>query len=177
MSRLLTGKCSRTPQGVRGLKYQYQTSGKRNIPWSHPARGAWIEISIKIQDRSGKSSHPARGAWIEIADDGYSAYRWRCRTPQGVRGLKYSSATVRSKTFEGRTPQGVRGLKSEPLTQPQHLKERRTPQGVRGLKCDAAVGGDPGLGRTPQGVRGLKSRACPAPVRRARVAPRKGCVD
>ena len=36
--------------------------------WSHPVRGAWIEIS-----RAGllvitvTPSHPVRGAWIEIA--------------------------------------------------------------------------------------------------------------
>ena len=35
--------CCRTPQGVRGLKYQlaYQ---RHRIQQSHPARGAWIEM-------------------------------------------------------------------------------------------------------------------------------------
>ena len=33
---------------------------------SHPARGAWIEISVSPLATSPKSSHPARGAWIEI---------------------------------------------------------------------------------------------------------------
>ena len=33
---------------------------------SHPARGAWIEISRPPMPRYGRPSHPARGAWIEI---------------------------------------------------------------------------------------------------------------
>ena len=34
---------------------------------SHPARGAWIEISRPFSRFSIASSHPARGAWIEIS--------------------------------------------------------------------------------------------------------------
>ena len=34
----------RTPQGVRGLKYCY-SAYERAVDRSHPARGAWIEIS------------------------------------------------------------------------------------------------------------------------------------
>ena len=33
---------------------------------SHPARGAWIEISAIRRPSTATSSHPARGAWIEI---------------------------------------------------------------------------------------------------------------
>ena len=33
---------------------------------SHPARGAWIEISANALLGFGLKSHPARGAWIEI---------------------------------------------------------------------------------------------------------------
>ena len=35
---------------------------------SHPARGAWIEMTIHpaFGDKH-KESHPARGAWIEIS--------------------------------------------------------------------------------------------------------------
>ena len=55
----------RTPHGVRGLKYRAgrQTVGGR---WSHPTRGAWIEIS---------SIHSF-------------GHRGPGRTPHGVRGLK-----------------------------------------------------------------------------------------
>ena len=37
----------RTPQGVRGLKYLVYRNGKP-IAKSHPARGAWIEISPEL---------------------------------------------------------------------------------------------------------------------------------
>ena len=35
--------------------------------WSHPVRGAWIEIlSDGDISLAGRTSHPVRGAWIEI---------------------------------------------------------------------------------------------------------------
>ena len=55
----------RTPQGVRGLKSGWRRRARRRS-WSHPARGAWIEIDISGDPRFRISSHPARGAWIEI---------------------------------------------------------------------------------------------------------------
>ena len=81
----------RTPQGVRGLKFAGRAAGKARL-LSHPARGAWIEISrvmvllpppfgrtpqgvrgLKCSKCGGmlphKGSHPARGAWIEIRGD------------------------------------------------------------------------------------------------------------
>ena len=39
---------------------------ERCISWSHPARGAWIEIWRLLGCGAMKPSHPARGAWIEI---------------------------------------------------------------------------------------------------------------
>ena len=33
---------------------------------SHPARGAWIEMSMILANCAVIWSHPARGAWIEI---------------------------------------------------------------------------------------------------------------
>ena len=57
-------------------------------------------------------SHPARGAWIEMYNsDILSKIPFR-RTPQGVRGLKYAGVVL-SRLPPGRTPQGVRGLKSD----------------------------------------------------------------
>ncbi len=56
----------RTPQGVRGLKYV--TAVVIDVlKWSHPARGAWIEIGDHVRAAHRLRSHPARGAWIEIA--------------------------------------------------------------------------------------------------------------
>ena len=34
--------------------------------WSHPARGAWIEINPSSPSSFAIRSHPARGAWIEM---------------------------------------------------------------------------------------------------------------
>ena len=55
-------------------------------------------------------SHPARGAWIEIHTEPWYQSPIDGRTPQGVRGLKYSW-TGFAYLQQSRTPQGVRGLK------------------------------------------------------------------
>ena len=78
---------SRTPQGVRGLKFEMFLCEKKLL-LSHPARGAWIEIGYTY---TGSGTPPGR-------------------TPQGVRGLKYWVGAGDARTL-GRTPQGVRGLK------------------------------------------------------------------
>ena len=58
---------SRTPQGVRGLKFYAHFLCLRRDE-SHPARGAWIEICLRVTAGTGLAvSHPARGAWIEIS--------------------------------------------------------------------------------------------------------------
>ena len=77
----------RTPRGVRGLKYFVPN----HIVWQH-----W--------------SHPSRGAWIEIPEFDRSGVMTLSRTPRGVRGLK-SRLFVNALPFRGRTPRGVRGLK------------------------------------------------------------------
>ena len=59
-------KC-RTPHGVRGLKCQC-ADGRRPRPKSHPAWGAWIEISRELIIMLLQSR----------------------RTPYGVRGLKFA---------------------------------------------------------------------------------------
>ena len=56
---------------------------------SHPARGAWIEISAERAGETICQSHPARGAWIEIGCTAQSIGASSSRTPQGVRGLKF----------------------------------------------------------------------------------------
>ena len=90
----------RTPQGVRGLKYavvvhhlhrllSHPARGawiemtvpnlSTQLTGSHPARGAWIEIAVCARIQSGAPSHPARGAWIEISEDQAIAARQQTR--------------------------------------------------------------------------------------------------
>ena len=77
-----------------------------------------------------------------------------CRTPRGVRGLKYGDFI---KSF---------------------VEHGRTPRGVRGLKCLCPAIELPALGRTPRGVRGLKCIRKPIGyVLVGQVAPLAGCVD
>ncbi len=56
---------SRTPHGVRGLKF-LQGLLHTLLQRSHPPRGAWIEISMALRRDATIWSHPPRGAWIEI---------------------------------------------------------------------------------------------------------------
>ena len=56
---------------------------------SHPAWGAWIEMSRSMVNTWNALSHPAWGAWIEI-DVFHKTEKGNAngRTPHGVRGLK-----------------------------------------------------------------------------------------
>ena len=38
--------------------------------WSHPVRGAWIEMLPSSAPGRTAGSHPVRGAWIEIVLEG-----------------------------------------------------------------------------------------------------------
>ncbi len=102
---------SRTPHGVRGLKWRSRGIVLR-AGGSHPSRGAWIEMvttSLSVLRSSGRTphgvrglksatpiqrvavhaSHPSRGAWIEIIAVMSVLFVTACRTPHGVRGLKW----------------------------------------------------------------------------------------
>ena len=100
----------RTPHGVRGLKFATATPLDYEIS-SHPSRGARIEIPINDAASQNEKSHPSRGAWIEIPVYPYQEVGAQCRTPHGVRGLKFDRLYL-TVTDSGRTPHGVRGLKS-----------------------------------------------------------------
>ena len=75
-----------------------------------------MKYSVLIGGTEHDGSHPARGAWIEISRDTARGLMVRSRTPQGVRGLKCLPSASISRV-SGRTPQGVRGLK---LQTPDH---------------------------------------------------------
>ena len=101
----------RTPHGVRGLKYYKIVGLQEAVTLSHPSRGAWIEIQgIYKQLVTYCMSHPSRGAWIEMPEGSAHGHGPDCRTPHGVRGLK-CAAGQSLVPHESRTPHGVRGLK------------------------------------------------------------------
>ena len=100
---------SRTPPGVRGLKHFLQVFMKPRGQ-SHPARGAWIETSLRL----------------------LPLFILERRTPPGVCGLK-RMLCPQSSSMCSRTPPGVRGLKQQNVVYKTN-KGSRTPPGVRGLK-------------------------------------------
>ena len=148
----------RTPQGVRGLKWDLPRRDHIDAQ-SHPARGAWIEMvlsTVAVTVVSRRTPQGVRGlkSLVCISQPPVS-----CRTPQGVRGLKYRLRDIRAEAVHRRTPQGVRGLKYSSSSFLLSGCGSRTPQGVRGLKLSRCALNEQGEGRTPQGVRGLKSVA------------------
>ena len=63
---------------------------------SHPAMGAWIEISkLYVFVKLSEPSHPTMGAWIEIIFGTLGSIFFKCRTPRWVRGLKLYMAENR----------------------------------------------------------------------------------
>ena len=53
--------CSRTPQGVRGLKFTALLDKEGMDAESHPARGAWIEIEKRLDSVLKVSVAPRKG--------------------------------------------------------------------------------------------------------------------
>ena len=79
----------RTPHGVRGLKYERAYRPIQHAVQSHPSRGAWIEMLTVPLLTAAAASHPSRGAWIEMILSFHLFNDPMCRTPHGVRGLKF----------------------------------------------------------------------------------------
>ena len=48
------------------MKYLQWLTAKKHV-WSHPSRGAWIEIFKYCRFMGSNRSHPSRGAWIEMS--------------------------------------------------------------------------------------------------------------
>ena len=90
-------RSSRTPRGVRGLKY-------------------WLPV---VEDVKGYVA-PLAGCvdWNETVADEFTTLGRR--TPRGVRGLKYPAIPLLI-TVPGRTPRGVRGLKSHLTHHPSRI--------------------------------------------------------
>ena len=80
----------------------------------------------------------------------------RCRTPQGVRGLKLHGDVGRADILVSHPARGA-WIEMLPADFLRDQRRGRTPQGVRGLKCQQGKERAPIFRRTPQGVRGLKS--------------------
>ena len=100
---------SRTPHGVRGLKYTdtFPTIVRQR---SHPSRGAWIEIYTGAGTSCRHPSHPSRGAWIEIQAHHMQAALRQSHPSRGA-WIEIHPNFGNHRTLRGRTPHGVRGLK------------------------------------------------------------------
>ena len=93
-------------------------------------------------------SHPAWGAWIEMSRSNHSGYRQDSRTPHGVRGLKYGSQRDGG-TDNRRTPHGVRGLKC-PTRAPDFLPARSHPAWGAWIEIFVPAGKTPLEGVAPR---------------------------
>ena len=74
---------------------------------SRPARGAWVEILILIDEIGVLQSRPARGAWVEIMKVTVVGKSHRGRAPQGARGLKYIDSGTLKDSEESRPARGA----------------------------------------------------------------------
>ena len=101
--------------------------------WSHPARGAWIEICVVLLFALALRSHPARGAWIEIGRGQLTDALHAGRTPQGVRGLKCQPPIAVAYRAESHPARGA-WIEIKKAKDCDLKDYSRTPQGVRGLK-------------------------------------------
>ena len=75
-------------------------------------------------------SHPARGAWIEISFSRRVSQHFPGRTPHGVRGLKWFTSCMLIDLTAGRTPHGVRGLKFLRAAAQLHMMQSHPARGA-----------------------------------------------
>ena len=100
-----------------------------------------------------------------------------CRTPRGVRGLKFEHWHQNTTTIQGRTPRGVRGLKYtvNKISKKIHLSH---PSRGAWIEIPPYSRVNPIItSRTPRGVRGLKCKEIMKKRKEEFVAPLAGCVD
>ena len=144
---------------------------------SHPSRGAWIEMSKTVASSVKTTpSHPSRGAWIEMDIPPPMRTSRSCRTPHGVRGLKYLHGAHDVHQFS-RTPHGVRGLKYVGAGDIHAGVKSHPSRGAWIEMCRPQPYPHQLCGRTPHGVRGLKFLVVGDVRAVVRVAPLTGCVD
>ena len=79
-------------------------------------------------------SHPARGAWIEITTTTSGYTLSSRRTPHGVRGLKSDAAEIVADCIESSHPARGAWIEIQTGPSPPAGPFGRTPHGVRGLK-------------------------------------------
>ena len=85
---------SRTPSGVRGLKYTPKMYSRYDTYGRTPSGVRGLKSRQKSSVEIAGGSHPVRGAWIEIAEFRGGLRHDACRTPSGVRGLKSSCSSI-----------------------------------------------------------------------------------
>ena len=149
---MMTDKVRRTPQGVRGLKWDI-VEIMHSLYRSHPARGAWIEMLEYDVPSARPRRTPARGAWIEIIPTEEMADPDAGRTPQGVRGLKLAYGQDRYRHLLSHPARGAWIEMPSPRPSPPPCRSHP----ARGAWIEIRPAG---RGQTPTAV-----------------APRKGCVD
>ena len=184
----------RTPHGVRGLKWQEMRIASKGVP-SHPSRGAWIEMSNHASRSASSRSHPSRGAWIEIYRHEIRR-RYTCRTPHGVRGLKFEGLVLRHHREASHPSRGawieIRRVLQSGVTPPSHpsrgawieitqstgipIKKRSHPSRGAWIEMGSTWHATATTARTPHGVRGLKWDRR-GTLRQRPLAPLTGCVD
>ena len=80
---------SRSPLGLRGLKYAAINGKAVKEYTSQPSWAAWIEIISTRCANMAFMSQPSWAAWIEIVYRHAKLFQPVGRSPLGLRGLKY----------------------------------------------------------------------------------------
>ena len=191
----------RSPHGERGLKLACLGAIKE-LGWSLPSRGAWIEIWlgqpgfpaglvapltgsgglklpwINLLSRLHRSL-PSRGAWIEMMSGRRElSSNSRSRSPHGERGLKISVSWQTGYANPESLPSRGAWIEIGHVGIHLLLMSWSLPSRGAWIEIDAVTSlGGSFSGRSPHGERGLKWKATPPAPQCLASLPSRGSVD
>ena len=108
---LVNGPRGRSPHGLRGLKWRYSAAHQRFCCCRSPHGLRGLKCPGAERLNAFLLSQPSWAAWIEISALWQTAAPGCSRSPHGLRGLKLFPAPDVFNNIRCRSPHGLRGLK------------------------------------------------------------------
>jgi hypothetical protein len=144
---------------------------------SQPSWAAWIEISVLFLPSVPYLSQPSWAAWIEIYMHLATPSTRFCRSPLGLRGLKYGWGLYFAADRKMSQPSWAAWIEIIDISDAELALAGRSPLGLRGLKSKAARYMKGGAASQPSWAAWIEIARPQILLALCAVAALLGCVD